>query len=178
MDVVVHDRRVVVGDVVVVGDGGDVSDARVGDVHLLEVVAAHVVRRHIGFSPSQREPSHASASTERQTHSEVGTAHPRDQRGSVDRTSNHHGTRRPCPISARAYPAAIMRRSETPRRFVNPGPAPRFDPHPMSIVIRSPPRRYGGDPYRSIFRLHAPGPVLIEIIGTDHVGGNVLIGLE
>jgi hypothetical protein len=43
MDIVVHDRRVVIRDVVVVRDGGDVGDARVRHVHLLEVVAAHVV---------------------------------------------------------------------------------------------------------------------------------------
>jgi hypothetical protein len=43
MDVVVDDCRVVVGDVVVVRDRGDVRDPCVGYVHLLEVVAAHVV---------------------------------------------------------------------------------------------------------------------------------------
>src|SRR4249919_4220921 len=112
MDVVIDDRRIVVRDVVVVRDGGDVGDACVRDVHLLEVVAAHVVRGNVRLSPSEREPGHTSASTERHTHSEMRSSNPRNQRGSVDRTGNYDGTRRPCPISARPYPAAIMRGSE------------------------------------------------------------------
>ena len=51
-NVVVNDRRIVIGHVVVIRDPGDVGDVRVGDVDLLKVVAADVVGRNVGFTPS------------------------------------------------------------------------------------------------------------------------------
>lgn len=64
LNVVLDDSRVVVRDVVVVRDRGDVGDVRVGHVDLLEVFAGHVIGGNIWFTPAKGEPSHAAASTE------------------------------------------------------------------------------------------------------------------
>src|SRR5690348_3999025 len=78
VDVVVHDGRVVVGDVggvvvddrravnigvvvghvVVVRDLRDVGDAGIGNVDLLEVAAAATVGRQVRLAITQREPAH------------------------------------------------------------------------------------------------------------------------
>jgi hypothetical protein len=62
LNVVVHDRRVVVRDVVIVRHGRDIRDMGVRYVHLLEVFPAHVIRGHIRFTPAEREPRHTGAS--------------------------------------------------------------------------------------------------------------------
>src|SRR5437879_5004681 len=139
-DVVIHDgrrRRLVdvanivntnvVDVVVVVRDVGDVSDARVADIHRLEVVPANAVVRDVRLAVTQREPAHTNAAA----------TNPGDERRRVAGTPASR-TGHPAPASGDEYPPTIMERSEAPGGIVDPGPTPGFDPCPVSIAIRRP----------------------------------------
>src|SRR5581483_9054177 len=79
-------------------------------------------------------------------------------------------SRAPAPKSAVVHPTSVVEWSESPRRIVNPGPAPRSDPHPVAEAVGSPSRRYcRGNPNRTVGRDIAPGAVLVEILVADHV---------
>src|SRR5205807_9296662 len=126
--------------VVVVGDVGDVRNARVADVPVAEIIPACAVRRQIRFAITQREPSHCGTSTYRQADAPVSTANPGDESRRVH-GPNCHGSRYPAPISGVVHPSTVVAGRESPGSIVNPRPTPRLDPGPMAIVIRSPSRR-------------------------------------
>ena len=46
----------------------------------------------------------------------------------------------------------------------------------MSIVIGSPTRGNRRNPNRTVLTHRAPSAVLVEFVGADHVGGNILVG--
>src|SRR5258706_7264260 len=77
---------------------------------------------------------------------------------------------RPRPVTMEPYPAAIVKWRETPRRIVDPCPAPWRDPYPMSIAIRRP---ISGDvcwnPHGAIFRQRAPPTIPVEIFVTGRL---------
>src|SRR6266478_3980216 len=101
------------GVVVIVHHGG--IHRRVGDVHVVDVGAAHAIRGHVDFTRRKREPGHAdsTAAAHPDANAEVRPADPGDQRGSVNRayiSDTYDGTRRaryPAPNSANRNPTAV-----------------------------------------------------------------------
>src|SRR5689334_13395250 len=68
-----------------------VGDARIGDVHAIEITSAHVIPGHVGFAKTQWAPSVAAsvAATEADTHAPLRPAEPRDQSRRIVRTHIH-----------------------------------------------------------------------------------------
>src|ERR1700756_4578849 len=64
-----------------------------------------------------------------------------------------------------------------PRLVIHPCVSPRFDVGPVAVVIGGP-IRIGGTrkPHGAVFRGGTPLAVIVEIVITDDVGGNVLRG--
>ena len=150
----------VVDVVVVVGDVIDVRNARVANIDRLKIISADMVIRDIRLAISEREPAH----------SDAGAADPGHERRRIAGT-HPQGSRDPAPSSSHKHPAAIMERSESPRRVVDPGPTPRFDPGPMSIAVRRPSRfDPGGKPHAAVSTNLSPGAILIEVFVSNHVG--------
>jgi hypothetical protein len=156
--------------VIIVGDVRDVHDPRVRDVHVAEVAASVTVPGIERLTESQRTPTYATAESE--AHSPSRTAEPCNQCRSVNRTHVIR-SRRPSPIIVVVNPTAVMERSESPRRVVNPGPSPRADPNPMPVMIRSPSRSDRGHPNWTVRRNFAPHTVVIQIFVTDRVALHV-----
>ena len=154
---------------VVVVDIGDVSDARVGDIDLVEIAATHAIPGDERFTKTQRTPAKAAAETDSDT--EVA-AKPADQRGSIVRASiNRTGS--PSPPAASIDPTAIVERSESPRRIINPRPSPRVFPNPVTSGVRRPTGIHPRGPYLPVLGSVAPASVFVEIIGTHHVRRDV-----
>ncbi len=149
---------------VVVIDHRNVHISRVGDVHVPRISRTHAIRRKIGIAIAQREPSHAAADSNR--HSKARSPNPRNQRRSIHRTNSYRSWN-PSPAIADAYPAAIVERSESPRRIIHPGPSPRLDPGPVTFAIRSPSRVHARIPNRAIGRRRFPVAVIIKILVTN-----------
>src|SRR5262249_50684735 len=147
----------VVDVVIVIGDVSDVGDARVADVHRLEIGSAYVVVGDIRFAVTQWEPAHTRAASADPGHQSRRVA------GTYANRSGH-----PAPASGDESPTSVMERREAPLRIIDPGPAPRLDPCPMPIAIRRPSRvDLGWEPDAAIGAHHPPGTVLIEIFISD-----------
>src|SRR5258708_25263556 len=75
--------RVVVDEVVVIDirNVRDIGDVRVGDVHLIEVTAAHAIPWDKRLAKSQRAPAIASAVTEPEAHAPARPAKESHERG-------------------------------------------------------------------------------------------------
>jgi hypothetical protein len=67
----------------------------------------------------------------------VPSADKSDERRSIERTRINR-TRAPAPGAADKRPASIVIRREAPGRVIHPSPAPRANPVPISVAIRSP----------------------------------------
>src|SRR5579883_1764734 len=155
----------------------------VGNVHIVDVGAADGIGGHEDFARPQGEPAdiHANAysGTEANAHSEVRSADPCNKGGriygpNVTDRDNRWRARHPAPGSTVGYPATIVERSEAPRGIVNPGPAPRGDPNPVAEAVGGP-SNHGdmGEPHRAVFRHRPPATVIIEVLVTDDVFGDV-----
>src|SRR5712672_4286823 len=147
--------RVGIIEIVVVGiQHVDVRDARVVDVHVAHVKVAGVIPRMKRFAVSEREPTDSAAepSTKSEPNTEVSSAHKSDERRSIEWTRINRA-RAPAPRAAHKRPASVMIRREPPRRVIHPSPAPRADPVPISVTIRSPANIHGSwVPHRSVVR--------------------------
>src|SRR6266404_4686861 len=129
------------GVVVIVHHGGVYR--RVGDVHVVDVGAAHAIRGHVDFTRRKREPGHAdsTAAAHPDANAEVRPADPGDQRGSVNRayiSDTYDGTRRaryPAPNSADRNPTAVVKWRKAPGSVIYPCPAPGRNPHPVAVAI-------------------------------------------
>src|SRR5438046_604197 len=73
--------------VVIIRHIRNVGDARIGDVHVLEVAAASSIPRNVGLAVTKRAPS--IAASEREADSKVITAKPRHEGGRVYRAYVH-----------------------------------------------------------------------------------------
>ncbi len=170
--------RAVVNEVVVIDirNVRDISDTRIGDVHLIEETAAHAEPWDERFTKSQWAPTEASAETESEAGSPTRAAEPRDQRRRVVRADVDR-TRRPSPEIVVVYPAAIMERSVSPRLVFNPGPSPGRNPDPMTVAIWRPSHIHSArDPNVPVFRNIAPSAVLVEVFGANDIGRNIAGG--
>src|SRR5258708_40340386 len=103
--VIVH-----VGVVVDIGDVRNIRDMRVGDVHLVEVAAAHAVPGNVGLAKTQRAPAIAVSAAEANSYAPSPTAKPRHQGGSIVRTRVDR-SRSPTPVIVVVNPAAVVERS-------------------------------------------------------------------
>src|SRR4029453_15334631 len=88
------------------------------------------------------------------------------------------GTRHPAPATARVGPATVVEGCEAPRRGGDPGPAPRRDPTPTAVAIRSP---VGHDvrraPHVTVGGLIDPFALAVEILVADDLARHVLCRL-
>jgi hypothetical protein len=129
-------------------------------------------RRHVHFTNRQRDPAHRGF---RHHHARIEIRE-NHQRRSIHGT-NHgdwHG-RHPAPGSPHIHPAAVVERRPTPRGVVDPIPAPRLNPSPMSITIGRPVGHFaGGKPHRTIRTNAAPHATLrVQIRVAGQVARNV-----
>ena len=170
-----HDvRRVVddgrVGDVrrvVDVGDGGR-RDHRIAAIDVVEIAAAHRIRRLIDLARREREPADRGGdAAHRDRDLEVLAADEGHQRRRIHRLFARRAGH-PAPAAVEVGPAAVVRHGKAPRGIVDPGPAPRIDPGPVAVVVRRP---AGGDtgrrPDAAIGRIGAPAAVGVEILVAD-----------
>src|SRR5271165_6093366 len=68
-----------------------------------------------------------------------------------------------------------MEGSESPRRVINPSPAPRLDPRPTSVAIRTPTHRQSRRiPDRPVGCHSGPASVLIQVVVSRDVWADVL----
>src|SRR5207248_1303556 len=95
------------------------------DVHVVHIGAAHAIARNVGFSRSQRKPSHT------HTNREVSAAHERHQRRSPHRT-NHNRSRNPEPATSYERPASVVKWSKAPRLIFHPRPSPWSNIDPVA----------------------------------------------
>ena len=176
---ILDDRRVVAVDVfgvvVIVGDVGDIRDACVAYVDVAEIVPARCVSGEVRFTITQREPSHAAAPTKGQTDTPATAADPGHQSRRVHR-AHEYRSGDPGPISAVVHPTTVVAGRKSPRSVINPSPTPRLEPDPMSVMIRSPARRYGRYPDGPVRGHDPPHSVVVEIFGSNHVWGNIARG--
>ena len=164
---VVH-VHVTVGKVIVV-DVGDIRniDVRVGDIDAVKVSAAYPIPRDEWFTKTKRAPSQASAETESDPTSPAA-AKPGDQRGGVVGT-NVKRAGSPSPKSTGINPAAIVEGSKSPRLVINPSPAPRIFPDPVTVCVWRPASVDTRGPHRPVFGCVAPGSILVKIISPNRV---------
>jgi len=157
---------------VIIRNVRDIHDARIADVHVTEIAAAHAIPRVERLTPPKRAPSEAAAKTKSEVDAPSRAAKPCHQGWRVIRTHVVR-SRHPSPIALVIDPAAIVEGSESPGRVVYPGPAPGIDPHPMAVVIGSPSRRYGRNPNRPVRIDHAPLTIVVKILVSDRVTRNI-----
>src|SRR5260370_38898978 len=80
----------------------------------------------------------------------------------------------PAPPAREIVPAAIVERSKSPRLIVNPSPAPRSNPVPIAVAVRSPVHRnMARIPNVAVFWLIAPIAIVVEIVVADDVARNI-----
>ena len=164
----IHVARMDVIDVASAGvENATVADERVVDVDPLDELVAAAKPRKERFAKAQREPANSKPETAAK---EAHKSWPID-RGVKNRS------RAPAPPAAKIVPAAVVERSKAPRRIVNPGPAPRADPVPVAIAVRSPSGlNRCGIPNVAVFGLITPGAVVVEVVVADHVARYVVRG--
>src|ERR1700733_4271482 len=123
---------------------------------------------------TEREPCYAGkSSAECNTDAEPAASHESHQRRSVYRPDND-GPRDPSPITADESPAAVMERRKAPWFGVHPGPAPRRNVHPVAGLIGSPSRHHSaGNPHRAVIRICAPVAVLVQIVVSIDIPGDI-----
>ena len=131
-------RLIAVMNVVDVGDIRDVGNvdvAHVGHVDLPQIDIAVVIPGIERFAWTERKPRCHSANAK--ANRESWSADKGNESRSVD-WCYRDGTRQPSPARTNLHPSAIVEGSKSPRRIIQPGPAPRLDPNPAAVAIRNP----------------------------------------
>ena len=153
----------------------DVHNPGVADVHAAEVAKSSPIPREERLSEAQRAPSKTSQG-ETEIHAPAGAAKPGHQRGCVHR-ANIDRSRSPSPVAACVNPAAIVEGRVSPRRVIDPGPAPWLNPDPVTILIRCPAWRHRTrNPHWPVGRNFAPYPVIIKVFVANGSGSHVARG--
>ena len=114
------------GVVVNVRDGRGV-DRGVADVHLVHVATADLVRRHVNFSRTQREPSHIAAETDTDA---ASTSTDEDDQCRCIYGTHVHRSGDPAPTPAEDCPASVVIRARSPTRRHRPRCIPRVRSSP------------------------------------------------
>src|SRR5258708_6006880 len=149
-----------------------VEDIRVADERVVHVddgdeIMAAAEPREERFPEAERKPadSETKPATEEADKSRPIDGRPKERTGA------------PAPAAREIVPAAIVVRSKTPRRIIDPGPAPGADPIPIAIAVRSPVgRNFARVPNVAVFRFIAPVSIVVQIAVAGHVARNVLSG--
>ena len=140
----------------------------IADVDAIHVSLAHVIRRHVHFPRTKREPSDVAAEAS-------GTSADEDHQRRRIHGMPCRWTGDPTPASADAHPASVVKGSIAPRRVIDPGIAPRRNPCPMAGVVRSPASfNPVGKPDVSIGAIVAPIAVVIEILIANDIVRQIL----
>ena len=144
-----------------VRDSRLIDDRSIRDVDRANVALAHVVAGDVYLAWPKREPTDSSS---------AGRAtHPGHHGGRIDR-ANASRARHPTPGIVPPRPTSVMERRETPRRVIDPGPAPRTDPRPMSEAVGRPADRHRRrNPHGSVVGCVLPLAVLIEVFGAGDI---------
>src|SRR5689334_11051194 len=110
------------------------------DVDVGHVYAAASIGWDVHFARTKREPCHPQTSADTEVIAKPWPAPDKDnQCGRID-GADMYRPRHPHPDAVDHNPAAIVERCKSPRRIVDPRPAPWLDPHPVSKPVRSPSR--------------------------------------
>ena len=131
-------RLITVVDVVDVGYVRNVSDvdvAHIGHVDLPQIYRAVVIPGIERLARTERKPRCHTSNPN--AYGEPTSA----DKGHEGRTVNRcdpDWSWQPAPPRPNLYPAAVVEGSKSPRRVVNPRPAPRLNPNPTAIAIRHP----------------------------------------
>ena len=141
-------------------------------VKLLEKNCTAGESRYKNLSRSKRKPSHQRRRAK--GHEQVWALNKCDQcrreNGMYDKES-----RCPTPGSVEKNPAAVMKRRESPRCIVYPGPAPRLDPRPMSVLIGRPVSGHSvRRPNGTVFWIRAPLTAVFQLLGSRHLLRHIL----
>ncbi len=154
------------------------GDYRITAIDVGEIRAADGVRRLIDLARRQWKPTDVwrCTSADGNRYLEIFSAYECDQRWCVHRLLALW-SRNPAPGTTDVRPAAVMRHGEAPRRIIYPGPAPRINPGPMAIAVRSPIGCHmGRRPDVAVVGIGTPGAVGIEVFVTHHFGRHVTRG--
>ncbi len=168
----------------VVDDGRAVH---IRDVHVVDpvVIARAITRTRMPrFVRTQRKPrnpctySAANGQVDAPVRTTASAAHERHQRRRIHWLRHDHGSRHPRPGITQIRPSTIVERGEAPRGIVYPGPAPRRNPRPMTLVIRRPLRgdRNGRHPDFTVVRVTAPCAVRIQVFVTRNLSRYISCG--
>jgi hypothetical protein len=148
------------------------SDARIGDIHVLNVPRAGAIPGHVNFTRRQREPP-----DRRGTDADAESADECNESRRIHRT-NCDRARNPAPTASHKSPTAIVKWSEAPRLIFDPSPSPGIDISPMAIAIRGPVYSdASGIPDMSIIGVGFPTAVLIHVFVAGHVVRDILAAL-
>src|SRR5262249_56196262 len=127
-----------------------------------------------GFANPGGEP--AAPPTKAKTKPPVSTAVEADERRPPIRT-RIIGSRAPAPSAANVVPTSIVKWRITPRRVVNPSPAPGTNVTPIAVAVRSPANVDDSwIPNVAIFGNFIPSAVVIEVAVANGVAANILTG--
>ena len=155
------------GGVIDIRDGGGV-DRGVADIHLVHVATADLVRRHVNFARTQREPSHIAAETP------AASADEDHQRRCIH-GPHIHRSGYPAPAAAHGYPASIVEGRIAPGGIIDPRVSPGSNPVPVALAIGRP---AWGDivwvPDVTIVPIVAPASMVIQIFVADDIAGHIL----
>src|SRR5262249_6666363 len=111
-------------------EGIEVVEMRVVDVDVIPIRRSAVVPRVERFTPAKRDPAEAAAQAKTNTNAEA-SAEEADKRRSINGWRPNRAWT-PAPIPSIPAPAAVVVRSEAPRRVIHPRPAPRADVAPIA----------------------------------------------
>ena len=157
------------GVVIDVGDGGGV-DRGVADIHLVHVATADLVRRHVNFARTQREPSHIAADADADA-----TSTDEDHQCGRIHGPHIHRSGYPAPAAAHGYPASIVEGRIAPGGVIDPRVSPGSNPVPVALAIWRP---AWGDivwvPDVTIVPIVAPASMVIQIFVADDIAGHIL----
>src|SRR5690349_11644807 len=149
-----------------------VANPRVADVDVGDERAAAVPPRMERLAEAEREPPHAAAKSEAKAAAAIET----HESGSVERPGKAR-SRTPAPAVANVGPAAIVEGSKPPGIIVNPCPAPRADPVPVTPAVRRPTNgNHARIPHGAVIRNFTPRAVIVQIVVARHVARNILRG--
>jgi len=149
-----------------------VVDRGVPNVDVIDESPAAAEPWKEGFAKSEWEPANASAKTE----SKAATAKEANERRTVN-WGREERPWAPAPPASEVIPSAVVEGSKAPRFRVNPAPAPRAHPIPITDAVGRPAHvNVTRIPDVSVFRLVAPFAVVIEVGVAGHVARDVLRG--
>src|SRR5882724_7454692 len=114
-----------------------VANVRVVEIHVTVVAAACTVPGMKWFAWAKRKPTNSAAKSSAETDTPMRAADEPDECRPINRTRVIRA-RAPAPTAANVGPTAIVEGSETPRRIVNPRPAPRPNVAPITVAVRCP----------------------------------------